>query len=180
VRRLSVVGSPGSGKSTIGRLLAAKLDAPFVELDAIFHQPHWADLPLEEFRSRVTAITTGDTWVIDGNYLGVRDLVWQRSDAVVWLDLPRRTVMSRVIRRTLRRALTRERLWNGNTEPLSNFYRWDPTMNIIRWTWVKYDDYQERYSSAAADPANSHLEFYRLRTAHDVAEFVSRLPEGGR
>lgn len=171
-----MVGLPGSGKSTTGRVLAAKLEAPFVELDSIFHQPNWSDLPLEEFRSRVAAITSGDAWVIDGNYSGVRDLIWERSDAVVWLDLPRRTVMSRVIRRTLRRALTREKLWNGNTEPLSNFYRWDPTTNIIRWTWVKYAEYQERYGNAAADPANARIEFYRLRTAHDVAEFVSLPP----
>jgi hypothetical protein len=51
-------------------------------------------------------------------------------------------------------------------------------MNTIRWTWVKYAEYQERYGSAEADPANAHLEFYRLRTAHDVAAFVSRPPEG--
>jgi adenylate kinase family enzyme len=171
-----VVGSPGSGKSTTGRLLAAKLDVPFIELDALFHQPRWAELPIAEFRRRVTAITVADAWVIDGNYAGVRDLVWQRSDAVVWLDLPRRTVMARVIRRTLWRALTRKELWNGNTEPLSNFYRWDPTTNIIRWTWVKYAEYQERYGSAAADAAHAHIKFHRLRSAHDVSEFVSRPP----
>jgi adenylate kinase family enzyme len=171
-----MVGPPGSGKSTTGRLLSAKLDVPFVELDAIFHQPHWAELPIEEFRERVTAIASGDAWIVDGNYAGVRDLVWQRADTVVWLDLPRRLVISRVVRRTLRRALTREKLWNGNTEPLSNFYRWDPSKNIVRWTWVKYAEYQERYGSAVADPANAHVTFYRLRTAHDVAEFVARPP----
>jgi len=120
VQRVSVIASAGSGKSTMGRLLATKLDVPFVELDAIFHQPQWAELPIQEFRRRVAEITAFDAWVIDGNYSGVRDLVWQRAEVIAWLDLPRRTLMSRVVRRTIRRALTRERLWNGNTEPLTN------------------------------------------------------------
>jgi hypothetical protein len=44
-------------KSTTGRLLAANLGVPFVELGAIFHQPDWADLPTPEFRHQVTTIT---------------------------------------------------------------------------------------------------------------------------
>jgi adenylate kinase family enzyme len=71
VRRVSVVGVSGSGKSTLGRELAGRLAVPFVELDAIFHQPEWTPLPEEQFRDRVTAITAGDGWVIDGNYTAI-------------------------------------------------------------------------------------------------------------
>jgi len=47
-----------------------------------------------------------------------RDVVWTRADIVVWFDLPRRTVMRQVVTRTLRRAITRAELWNGNREPV--------------------------------------------------------------
>jgi adenylate kinase family enzyme len=163
MRRVSLVGSPGSGKTTLGRQLAARLDAPFIELDAIFHQPRWGELPREEFREQVSAKLQGPKWVVDGNYSAVQDLVWQQADTVVWLDLPRHVVMRRVIVRTLRRAITRERLWNGNREPLTNFYRLDPEKNIIRWTWIKQPEYVERYGSAIQQAANAHLEFIRLR-----------------
>ena len=43
-------------------------------------------------------------WVIDGNYSAVQPLVWERADTVIWLDPPRRTVMRRIIWRTIRRA----------------------------------------------------------------------------
>jgi adenylate kinase family enzyme len=74
----------------------------YADLNAIFHQPGWAPLDGGEFCRRVTAIASGDRWVIDGNYSAVRPLVWERADTVVWLDLPRRTVMRRLIWRTIR------------------------------------------------------------------------------
>ena len=63
--------------------------------------------PEEQFRRRVAAIASGDGWVIDGNYSAVQPLVWERADTVVWLDLPRHTVMRRIIWRTIRRIATR-------------------------------------------------------------------------
>jgi adenylate kinase family enzyme len=74
MRRVSVVGAPGSGKTTIGRRLAARLDVPFIELDAIYHQPGWTELPRDEFRARVSELAAVDGWVVDGNYSVVQDL----------------------------------------------------------------------------------------------------------
>jgi len=175
MRRVSVVGGPGSGKTTVGRRIAGSLGAPYVELDSIFHQPGWTELPPAEFRRRVADLVGGDAWVVDGNYRAVRDLVWARADTVVWLDLPRPLVLRRVVLRTLRRALTRRELWNGNREPLSNFYRLDPERNIIRWTWVMHPTYVARYSAALADPAHAHLRFVRLRSPAEIAAFLASL-----
>jgi adenylate kinase family enzyme len=123
MRRIAVVGNSGSGKTTLGRSVADILAVPFVELDAIYHQAGWRSLPVEEFRQRVGAIAAGAAWVIDGNYSAVRDLVWARADTVIWFDLPRHTVMRQVLGRTLRRAVTRAELWNGNHEPLTGLLR---------------------------------------------------------
>jgi hypothetical protein len=100
---------------------------PFVELDAIHHQPGWRPLPKDEFRRRIAAVVADDGWVIDGNYSGVQDLVWDRADTVIWFDLPRRTVMRRLVLRTLRRAITRAELWNGNRERSQGSYGSIPT-----------------------------------------------------
>jgi adenylate kinase family enzyme len=180
MRRVSVVGAPGSGKTTLGRQLAAAMGVPFVELDSLFHQAGWQDLSRDEFRSRVTAATAAEAWVVDGNYEAVRDLVWERADTVLWLDLPRRVVMYRVVFRTIRRALTRQVLWNGNREPLANFYRWAPEHNIIRWAWVKYPHYVERYSRVMGQPPRPDLRFMRLASGPDARELVRRVADGER
>jgi adenylate kinase family enzyme len=173
VRRVSVVGNSGSGKSTLAAGLAARLGVPFVELDSIFHQPGWTELPRDEFRARVADRAAGDAWVIDGNYTAVRDLVWARADTVVWIDLPRRLVMRRVIGRTIRRAVLRQELWNGNREPSSNWLTLDPERSIIMWAWTQHAKYRARYGEAMADPAFAHLRFVHLRSQAEVRAFVS-------
>jgi adenylate kinase family enzyme len=173
MQRVSIVGSSGSGKTTVGRRLAGSLGTTYVELDSVFHQPGWTELAPEEFRRRVAHLVAGEAWVIDGNYTAVRDLIWERADTVVWLDLPRPAVMRRVVLRTLRRAVTRQELWNGNREPLTNFYRLDPQQNIIRWAWVMHASYVARYTAALADPANAHLRFIRLRSPAEIAAFLA-------
>ena len=124
MRRVSVVGTSGAGKSTLARSLAAGLGADFLELDSVNHQADWVPLPTAEFRRRVAAVVAGERWVIDGNYSTVRDIVWARADTVVWLDLPRRTVMRRIVWRTLRRVAGRAELWNGNRERWHNLFTW--------------------------------------------------------
>jgi len=177
VRRVSVVGSSGSGKSTLASELAARLHVPHVELDAIFHQPGWTPLPEEEFTAAVAAAVAADGWVVDGNYSAVRPLVWARADTVIWLDLPRRTVMRRIVWRTLRRAATRAELWNGNRESWRNVFSLDPQQSIIAWSWHKHAALAERYTAAASDPANAHLRFIRIATRGGVRRLRTRAGE---
>jgi adenylate kinase family enzyme len=172
VKRISVVGNSGSGKTTVARDLAAALGVPHLELDAVFHQPGWQELATEDFRARVDEFTGQDAWVVDGNYSRVRDIIWQRADTVLWLDPSRTRVMRQVIWRTLRRAVTRAELWNGNREPLSNFLRVKPEESIIAWAWSRHHVYRQRYLREQSDPANAHLTFLRLRTREEVDALI--------
>jgi adenylate kinase family enzyme len=175
VRRVSVVGNSGSGKSTLASKLAAILGVPHLELDSVFHQSGWKPLAADEFKRLVAARTGEDGWVVDGNYSAVRPVVWARADTVIWLDLPRRTVMRQVTWRTLRRALTRQELWNGNREPVANFFRLDPEESVISWAWHKHAEYRDRYAAAAKNPANAHLTFIRLGSRRDIDRFLASL-----
>jgi hypothetical protein len=142
---------------------------PYVELDAIQHQAGWQPLAPEEFLARVTAIAAGDGWVVDGP-------VWARADTIVWLDLPRRTVMRQVTARTLRRGLRRQELWNGNRESLRSALAWDPYTSVIRWAWTRHATYRDRFASAMATPAVAHAAFVRLRSHAEADHWLAALP----
>ena len=192
MQRVSVVGTSGAGKSTLARSLAVALDADFLELDSVNHQADWVPLPTPEFRRRVASAVAGERWVVDGNYSKVRDLVWGRADTVVWIDLPRRTVMRRVIWRSFRRAAGRVELWNGNRERWRNLFALDKEESVISWAWQTHAANRAKFEAAMADPANGHLRFVRLSSPAAVRRFlraVSRsasdasrgaLPESGR
>jgi hypothetical protein len=123
-RRITVIASAsGNGKTTLGREAARRLGVPFVELDAWVHGPGWAETPDAHLRARVSSVLAGEAWVIDGQYrrkLG--DMVLRAADEVVWLDLPLQIWLFRLLRRTGRRWLRRDELWNGNRETLRNAF----------------------------------------------------------
>jgi adenylate kinase family enzyme len=172
VRRVSVVGTSGVGKSTFASSLALVLGAVFLELDSLQHQADWTPLPASEFRARVALVADGECWVIDGNYSRVQDLVWGRADTVVWLDLPRRTVMRRIIWRTLRRVGGRVELWNGNREHWGNLFTLDKEESVIAWAWQTHAANRVKFEAAMADPANGHLRFVRLTSPAAVRRFL--------
>jgi adenylate kinase family enzyme len=175
VRRISVVGNSGSGKTTVAAATARALSVPHLELDSVFHQPGWEPLDTDLFRARVAEFVAADGWVVDGNYSAVRELIWQRADTVLWIDLPRRVVMLQIIARTLRRMATRQQLWNGNTESWRDLFCLDPKRSIVLWAWTEHRKYSDRYREAQDDPAYQHLAIIRLPSRAAAARFLAEL-----
>ena len=85
------------------------------------HGPNWIETSDDDLRHMLKPILAGEGWVIDGGYRGkIGDLVLEQADVVVWIDLPIRVWLPRLVRRTVRRLRRREALWNGNRESLKD------------------------------------------------------------
>ena len=97
MQRVVVVGTSCSGKTTLARQLSRVLGAPHVELDGIHWMPGWQLRPVDEVRRMVGEAAAAERWVMDGNYSAVRDIVWGRATAVVWLNYPFRVVLWRCL-----------------------------------------------------------------------------------
>ena len=156
----------GCGKTTVGRALASALDVPYVELDAIHWQAGWTELDAAELRRRVEPLVARDAWVIDGSYRGkLGDLVLERADTIVWLDLPRRIWLRRLVVRTLRRVVLREVLWNGNRESLrSALVGFD---SLFRYALANERPRRHRYPRELA-----RYRVARLRSPAEVEAFL--------
>lgn len=155
-----MVGTSWSGKTTFARRPAPLLNAPHIELDALYWGPKWT--PRREFRSDVLAAAQLPRWVIDGNYAAVREIVWRRCTAIVWLDHSFARVFSRALGRTLRRIVSREPLYAGNRETIGGafFDRTGIPWRVLRTYWERRREYPQLFRR----PEYGHATVIRLRT----------------
>jgi adenylate kinase family enzyme len=169
--RVVVQGTSGSGKTTLSAALAEALGVSCLELDGLYQQPNWTPLEIEEFRVRVESFVQQPGWVVDGNYSHVRDILWPLASTILIIDLPKRVVMTRVIKRTFLRIMKREELWNGNRESWRNALSRDPMRNIILWSWNSHEKYHEALPREAREIAGADRVIV-LTSAREVREFL--------
>ena len=174
--RVVVVGTSCSGKTTLARQLSRVLGSPHVEMDAIHWMPGWQERPVDEVRRMAGEAAAAERWVMDGNYSAVRDIVWGRATAVVWLNYPFRVVLWRCLRRTIRRAITREVLFSGNRESFRmSFLSRD---SIILWVISSYRPLQRKYRRILDDGDFPHLRVIELRGSAEADALVASLVRG--
>ena len=172
-QRVVIIGTSGTGKSTLARALAARLGVEAVELDALFWGPKWTETPLDEFRARVAAALAGEGWVVDGNYSKARDLIWPRTQTLLWLDYRFSVVLWRLTRRTLLRVVLREPLWEGNRESLRTLFSRN---SIVVWMLRTYAKYRRTFPGELADPRYAHMTVVRLRSPRATRRWLAALP----
>lgn len=173
--RINVVGTSCSGKTTLARALARRLDVPHVELDALFWGRDWTPVPTPLFRARLARALANDDWVADGGYSAVRDITWARVETIVWLDFPLRTVLVRWARRTFSRIRSREEFWpdTGNRESVRHTLRRDGLL----W-WILATHRRRRRSHGAAMAAATTVMWVRLRSPAEADAWLAGVQAG--
>jgi adenylate kinase family enzyme len=173
--RIVVVGTTGSGKSTLAEQLATKLGRNFIELDALHWEPNWVEAPLEVFQSRVENATQAPAWVVAGNYHVVRDLIWCRAEAVIWLDYSLWVIFWQLWRRTWKRVFFKEELWNGNRESLWTQLKLWSDESLFHWLFKTYWRRRREYPQLFALPEHAHLRIFHFKSPGQVHEWLMRL-----
>lgn len=170
LKRVVIVGTSCSGKTTLARNLAGKLGARHIELDSIHWKPNWTPTPKEEFRNSVSAATAPETWVSDGNYSAVRDILWGRATTLIWLDYPFHVIARRALTRTFRNVFYRKVLWSGNRETFrQSFLSRD---SILWWVIKTYRRRRREYPRLFDEPAYRHLQIIVLASPAETERFL--------
>lgn len=171
--RLLIVGDTNAGKSTLGARLAQTLDAPFVELDALYWLPGWQARDREDFRRLLREHLPADgRWVAAGNYSSSADIHWRRADTIVWLDYPLSVTIPRLVRRTWTRWRRKELLWGTNTENITGQLKiWDQNQSLISFS-VRNHKRRRRGLEAAMTGGQLSANFIRLRTPAETAAWL--------
>ncbi len=128
MRKVLVVGSGGAGKSTFAKRLGQLLDLEVIHLDALYWKAGWVETPKAEWAETVARLVRREAWVMDGNYSGTFDIRIEACDTLIFLDMPRRVCLWRVLKRLIvYRRRTRPDMAAGCDERLS--------AEFILWVW---------------------------------------------
>lgn len=173
-KRIIVIGSSNAGKSTLGIRLAKHLQAPFIELDALFWEPGWVAATDEVFRERVRRAIESDSWVMAGNYSRQRDISWPLADTIVWLDLSLPILLRRCTIRSWQRWRSGELLWGTNREQFwEHLMLWNSDRSLIAFTTRYYWSKRRELEALTRDPRWRHLRFIRLRTQAEIDRWLN-------
>ena len=88
MKKVIVIGCPGSGKSTVSRALHNKTGIPLHHLDMMYWNADKTTVEKSVFLERLSAVLAKDEWIIDGNYGSTMELRMAACDTVIFLDYP--------------------------------------------------------------------------------------------
>lgn len=173
MNRVSVIGTTGSGKSTLACCLAQVLDVPHIELDAIhWRAGNWTPIPPDQFKEAVAEAVRPVRWVVEGGYSVVRPLIWERADTVVWLDYSFPVTFSRLLRRSVRRVVSRDELWGGNRETLALLLSRE---SILLWCLKTHHRNRRKFRAQLACPESQHLRVLRFQSPRHTERWLGGL-----
>ncbi|MCK1619407.1 AAA family ATPase [Bradyrhizobium sp. 159] len=172
MRRIIVVGSQGSGKTSLSRNLGQKLDLPVVHLDVLYWRSGWKPSDKANFRSRVAEAIAGDAWVVDGSFSGLAfDLTLARADTLVVIDRPRWLCQWRILwRSAFDRATARPDLPEGCPEQ----FDW----KLMKEAW-RYNTERVPAIEAERIQYGPDVPVVRLRRDRDIQGFLESVSAHG-
>ena len=164
MKKIVIIGTCGSGKTTLGSQLAKKLNIPFTDLDELYWLPNWTIRPPEECGALIEEAVAPSEWIICGNQSKYRHLIWPKADTIIWLDLPLHILFWRLLKRGIQQMASGQTICNGNKQ---NTYR---LLWILQWVFRRYWLNKKRY--AALMKSATHVEWFHL---HSIVEIKNVL-----
>jgi len=168
-KRTIIFGSTGVGKTTMVKRIAEEFDLPVIDIDSLRREAGRSNSPEEIFVRLTTESIKGDTWIIDGSYASVQDIVWSRAEAIVWLDFSFWVFLSRLIKRSLYRIFVRkksEKPIKGRTQPAG-----ERAGNYLRAIFTGKKR-RQMYFATLYGPKNVHLHIIRLASPEEVERWL--------
>jgi adenylate kinase family enzyme len=177
MKRVIVIGTSCSGKTTLARRIAEVLDLSHVELDTVFWGPNWSERPTGEFREAVRKHAESDRWVVDGNHGKALDILLSRATDAVWLNYSFPVVFWRALSRTSRRVIFREELFGGNRETFRHSFL--SRGSILWWVILTYRGRRRTYRELFSEGAGADIRLTELRRPREAHELVKSIHGAG-
>ncbi|TFB19492.1 DNA topology modulation protein FlaR [Filobacillus milosensis] len=128
IKRIHIIGSVGSGKTTLSRKLSKEYVIPHYELDnVVWKREKSGDIrrTIEERDQQLTEIVTQEKWIIEGVHDKWVLPSFKHADIIIFLDTPKRIRTARIIKRFVKQLLKVEK---ANYKP-----SWNMFLQMFKW-----------------------------------------------
>lgn len=142
MKKIIVIGTSASGKTTLATRLAGQFKLKLIDLDEYFWLENWTTKSKEDFHQSIRDAIASKYWVVSGNYNSTFHLTWPEADTIIWLNYPDWLIYWRFIKRTFDRVILGQRCCNGNKESLSRSFG---PHSLIWWIFKTKDRNRLRY-----------------------------------
>lgn len=167
-KRIMIIGSGGSGKSTFARNLGEKTGLPVIHLDKEYWKPNWQETAKDEWHRKVEEFVERDSWIIDGNYGGTMDIRLNKADTVIFLDLPTVTCIYSIIkRRIIYLNKTRPDMCDGCKEKMD--------LEFFLWVWNYKKRSRPKIIERLDSFKNENKNIIIFKTRKQVNRFINKL-----
>lgn len=164
MKRILIIGSAGSGKSTLSQKLGSILHLPIIHLDKHYWKPNWVPTPNEEWDQTVEEFTMRDEWIMDGNYSRTLDTRLKRADLIIFLDMPMLLCMYRVIKRRIK---YHKKMRPDLNEDCPEKLDWE----FLKWVWTYKKRSRVRVLNKL-DQVKNDKQIIILRNRKEVNELI--------
>lgn len=175
MKRINVIGTTGSGKSTFSEALANKTGYPCIQMDQLFWKPNWVESTDEEFLPKIRNAVSGDSWVLDGNYSRTNDIKWDKADTIIWVDYSFSRTLLQLFKRTVIRIFSNRELWVGTDNKESFKKSFASRDSIFLWFFTNYARNKIRYSQLVDIQKTNKIDLIRLRSPKQAAKFIESI-----
>lgn len=166
MKRILVLGSSGSGKSTFARQLGKQLDLEVIHLDSHYWEPDWTNTSAEQWEQKLARLLAKERWIMDGNYPATLSQRLAYADTVIFLDLHRIVCLWRCIGRYLKyKGENRPELAVGCHEKIDR--------DFLKWIWQYPSEVKPRVLEAVK--AQSGIQVKVLKGSQEIERFLENL-----
>lgn len=106
-KKIIIIGSPGSGKTTFSKELSKRIGIPLYHLDDLYWHEDWNPTPEDEWIETIKELVKTEEYIIDGNYADTLEIRLEFSDTVIFLDTSLFLCLIRILKRTVNNKLKR-------------------------------------------------------------------------
>jgi adenylate kinase family enzyme len=167
MKRILVIGTSGTGKSTLAQRLSNILRLPFFATDHFYWESGWKTTTDDKVLQQVKDVIHREAWILDGNFDNERELVWKQADCIIWLDYSLPTICRRIVFRNFLWAMTRQSIWSGNRMTLRR------AISGIRHAVKSYSLKRKNYPQWLAEL--SGIETHRFHTSRETDTWLQSL-----